>query len=145
MIRRLALTTLIGAATAAALIAGPATGALASSPHLALASMVSPAADPNPGSPPGPNPHDNGHDNGPGRGHDNGHGHGPGWDGRHGNWDGHSGPGHGGGWDGQGGGWDGHHWWVSSERCRAGHGHVIGDRWHPFCRGGVFNGSPIRF
>jgi hypothetical protein len=127
MIRRLAITTALGAAAAATLIAGAASAAPASSPHVDLAAMNI-TAPPHPGPHPAPP------------------GHGPGWDGRHGNWDGRSGPGHGGGWDGNGGGWDGHNWWVSTARCRAGHGHVAGANDHRrgfYCQGGIFNGSPV--
>jgi hypothetical protein len=144
MIRRLAITTALGAAAAAALVAGAGSAAPTGSPHLALAAASSPllADNDNHGPRPGPPGHDN---RGPGG--RPGPGHGPGWDGRGGPWDGRGGPGHGGGWDGNGGGWDGHRWWVSPERCRAGHGHVdrTRDRGHNFfCRGGRFNGTPVR-
>jgi hypothetical protein len=134
MIRRLAIMTALGAAAAATLVASSVPATPTSGPHVTLAAMTTalpthgPDPHPHPG-PPGPD-------------------HGPGWDGRHGNWDGHGGPGHGGGWDGHGGGWDGHHWWVSAERCRAGHGHTAraNDHWRGFyCQGGRFNGLPIRF
>jgi hypothetical protein len=143
MIRRLAITTALGAAAAAALVAGAGSAAPTGSPHLALAAASSPllADNDNHGPRPGPPGHD---DN---RGPGGRPGHGPGWDGRGGPWDGRGGPGHGGGWDGNGGGWDGHRWWVSPERCRAGHGHVdrTRDRGHNFfCRGGRFNGVPVR-
>ena len=74
-------------------------------------------------------------------------GHGPGWDGNHGAWDGHSGFGRGGGWDGVGGGWDGYRWWVSPQRCMAGHGRVTHDPSGvgSYCQGGIFAGAPIRF
>jgi hypothetical protein len=142
MIRRLAITTALGAAAAAALVAGAGSAAPAGNPHLALAAASSPllADNDNHGPRPGPPGHDN-------RGPGGRPGHGPGWDGRGGPWDGRGGPGHGGGWDGNGGGWDGHRWWVSPERCRAGHGHVdrTRDRGHNFfCRGGRFNGVPVR-
>jgi hypothetical protein len=130
MIRRIAITTVLGAATAATLIAGAAPAVPTSSPSMTLAAMTTPGSDPHPHpTPPGPD-------------------HGPGWDGRHGAWDGHGGPGHGGGWDGNGGGWGGHNWWVSPDRCRHGHGHIARahDRWGGFyCQGGLFNDLPIRF
>ncbi len=116
MIRRFALTTVLGAAAAAALVSAPAVAT--SAPGVALTAMAVPA--------------------------DNQHG--PDWDGRHGQWDGRGGFGHGGGWDGNGGGWDGHRWWVSADRCNRGGGHVdrTHDRWHNFfCRGGRFNGAPV--
>lgn len=121
MIRRFAVTSVLAAAAAAALVAGAgAPAAVPASPDVALTALAGP--------PPRPIPH------------------GPGWDGRHGNWDGHSGPGRGGGWDGNGGGWDGHQWWVSPQRCRDGHGHVAGFNDHRrgfYCQGGIFNGSPV--
>ena len=127
MIRRLAVTTALAAAAASALVAGGTPVATSAQSQIALAAMTTQPTW-------GPDNHDNNH--------------GPGWDGRHGNWDGRSGPGHGGGWDGNGGGWDGHRWWVSKQRCEAGHGHVAGfndRRQGLYCRGGIFNGSPIRF
>jgi hypothetical protein len=130
MIRRITITTILGAAAAASLVAGVAEAGPSAGTGVALASMSSldapPPYHPNPGPP-----------------------HGPGWDGRHGNWDGRSGFGRGGGWDGIGGGWDGHRWWVSAQRCIAGRGHVPP---HPnrfrqvyYCQGGTFNGAPIHF
>ena len=128
MIRRITTTAILGTAAAAALVAGVAEAGPVAGTGVALASMSTLDAPP-PHNPPGPP-------------------HGPGWDGRHGNWDGRSGPGHGGGWDGVGGGWDGHNWWVTPQRCGAGHGHVArrNDRNREFyCQGGIFNGSPIQF
>jgi hypothetical protein len=125
MIRRFAVTSVLAATAAAALVAG--TGTAIAAPATTDVAMTTLASPPHHPGPPGP-------------------GHGPGWDGRHGNWDGRSGPGHGGGWDGNGGGWDGHHWWVSAQRCRAGHGHVAGINDHRrgfYCQGGIFNGSPV--
>ncbi|HTK66222.1 MAG TPA: hypothetical protein VL595_27840 [Pseudonocardia sp.] len=129
MIRRITIT-LLGAAAAASLVAGVAETGPAAGAGVALASMSTNLDNPPPPhNPPPP-------------------GHGPGWDGRHGNWDGRSGFGRGGGWDGVGGGWDGHRWWVSPQRCSAGHGHVArrNDRFREFyCQGGIFNGAPIHF
>lgn len=126
MIRRMTIT-LLGAAAAASLVAGVAETGPAAGTGVALASVSTNLDNP----PPPPHPPI---------------GHGPGWDGRHGNWDGRSGFGRGGGWDGIGGGWDGHAWWVSRQRCEAGHGRVDrrNDRWHSaWCRGGLFNGAPV--
>jgi len=120
MIRRFTLTALVGAAAAASLLAGVADSSGAAVTPAAMATSLQPA-DPN--------------------GDRN---HGPGWDGRHGNWDGRGGFGRGGGWDGNGGGWDGHRWWVNADRCNRGHGHPNRDRFGWTCRGGVFNGAPIR-
>ena len=128
MIRRITITTILGAAAAASLVAGVADAGPAAGTGVALASISTVEAPP-PHAPAPP-------------------GHGPGWDGRHGNWDGHSGFGKGGGWDGIGGGWDGHRWWVRAQRCSAGHGHVVrrNDRFREFyCQGGIFNGAPTRF
>lgn len=125
MIRRIAVT-ILGAAAAASLVTGVVEAGPAAGTGVALASMSTSLDNPTPHPPPG---------------------HGPGWDGRHGNWDGRSGFGRGGGWDGNGGGWDGHRWWVSDQRCRAGHGHPArrNDRLHEnYCQGGIFNGAPIR-
>lgn len=122
MIRGFTVTTLVGAAAAVGLLAGVAPSDEAVVTPAAMVTAVQPA-------------------NGP---HGDDHGHGPGWDGRHGDWDGRGGFGHGGGWDGNGGGWDGHRWWVSAERCRRGHGHPDRTRFGWVCRGGIFNGAPIR-
>ncbi len=129
MIRRMTITAILGAAAAATLVAGVAESGTVAGPSVGLAAMST--LDNPPPPPHNPPP-----------------GHGPGWDGRHGNWDGHSGFGRGGGWDGIGGGWDGHRWWVSPQRCTAGHGHVArhNDRFREFyCQGGIFNGAPIHF
>ncbi|HEY9413134.1 MAG TPA: hypothetical protein VIQ30_00110 [Pseudonocardia sp.] len=127
MIRRLAVTTALTAAAASALVVG-ASSATSATPEIGLASMGTQLSW---------SPNDRGD-----------RGHGPGWDGRHGNWDGRGGFGRGGGWDGNGGGWDGHRWWVSRQRCEAGHGRVAGfndRRTGVYCRGGFFNGAPVRF
>ncbi|HEX4362727.1 MAG TPA: hypothetical protein VH141_34675 [Pseudonocardia sp.] len=121
MIRRFTITALVGAAAAASLLAGVADSNGAAVTPAAMVTALQPAAPPN--------------------GDRN---HGPGWDGRHGNWDGRGGFGRGGGWDGNGGGWDGHRWWVNADRCNRGHGHPNRDRFGWTCRGGVFNGAPIR-
>jgi len=126
MIRRLAITTALTAAAASALVAGG-NAASGPRPEVGLASMSTQLSWSS---------------------NDRDHDHGPGWDGRRGNWDGHSGFGRGGGWDGNGGGWDGHRWWVSRQRCEAGHGRVAGfndRRTGLYCRGGIFNGAPVRF
>ena len=127
MIRRLAITTALTAAAASALVAGGNTVSTSTQPQVGLASMSTQLSW-------APNDRDRNH--------------GPDWDGRRGNWDGRSRAGHGGGWDGNGGGWDGHRWWVSRQRCEAGHGHVAGfndRRTGVYCRGGIFNGSTIHF
>jgi hypothetical protein len=127
MIRRITTTAIVGAAAAAALVAG--TGTVTSPAVAPAVALASTATDLN--APPPP-PHRTW---------------GPGFDGNHGPWNGRGGFGKGGGWDGVGGGWDGHRWWVSRQRCEAGHGHVNrrNDRWHStYCQGGLFNGAPIR-
>ncbi|HEY1966565.1 MAG TPA: hypothetical protein VGH89_01355 [Pseudonocardia sp.] len=127
MIRRFTVTAVVGAAAAASLLTGVAPSSAVAMTPVAMATSLQPA-DPPHG--PGPGPRDRNH--------------GPGWDGRRGNWDGRGGFGHGGGWDGNGGGWDGHRWWVSAERCRHAHGHPDRGRFGWTCRGGIFNGAPIR-
>jgi hypothetical protein len=174
MIRRISLTAILGAAAAATLITGAAPGALTNGPHVSLAALALQSPNPPPPPrppvaqqpavqhpavqrpaarypgvqhpgvqhpvvlPPGPLRAAGQH---PGVQH----GYGPGWDGNHGRWDDRSGFGHGGGWDGVGGGWDGNRWWVSPQRCVAGHGHVVRNGAGPYCRGGIFNGAPIHF
>ncbi|HZZ45440.1 MAG TPA: hypothetical protein VFE65_00990 [Pseudonocardia sp.] len=130
MIRRFTVTALVGAAAAATLLVPAAAGSDAAVTPVAMTTALQPA-DPPHGPGPGPGPHGD-------------RNHGPGWDGRHGNWDGRGGFGRGGGWDGNGGGWDGHRWWVSRDRCQRGHGHPNRERFGWICRGGYFNGAPIR-
>lgn len=127
MIRRLAITTALTAAAASVLVTGGSSATDTAQPEVGLASVSTQLSW-------APTDRDRNH--------------GPDWDGRRGNWDGRGGLGHGGGWDGNGGGWDGHRWWVSRQRCEAGHGHVAGfndRRTGVYCRGGIFNGSPVHF
>ena len=118
MIRRMAIATALTAAAASALVVGGNSVSDTAQPQVGLASMNTQLSWV---------PNDRNH--------------GPDWDGKHGNWDGHSRFGH-------GGGWDGHRWWVSRQRCEAGHGHVAGfndRRTGVYCRGGIFNGAPVHF
>lgn len=125
MIRRFTVTALVGTAAVAGLFAGLAAGSDAPVTPAAMVTSLGPADGPH--------------------GDDRDH-HGPEWDGRHGDWDGRSGFGRGGGWDGNGGGWDelSHRWWVSPDRCLHGHGLPLRDHFGWTCRGGIFNGAPIR-
>ena len=131
MIRRIAITTVLGAATAATLIAGAAPAVPTSSPPMTLAAMTTPGSDPQFRTRPCPVPTTVPAGTvamEPGTAT--------------------VAPATVAAGTATVAGWGGHNWWVSPDRCRHGHGHIARahDRWGGFYRqGGLFNDLPIRF
>jgi hypothetical protein len=134
MIRRLALSSLIGAAAAASMIAG-ATPALAATPATGTSVSLAAFATPLPS-----DRGDRGHDGHNGHNGHNGHSdHHGNWGGNHFRFDNHR-------WDRHD--WNRHHyswnWWrgtVSAQKCRDHNGHV--DRRADLCIGGRYSGYRI--